>query len=184
MEKLFVTDYASYNNGDQFAFGHWVYLSNFSSVESFKEYTTDYLSKADQKHPLSCGSKREEPMYTDYEGFPESLYSESMSDTDLGKLFEYLELNETQKRGYQYLAVDKGYDHSDAIRDADDVVMYEICAKGKQHLVWTIFEEMYPDAEKAEQSNQYLSIDYDKFEREQLDSFTDESGYDYLVLSI
>lgn len=33
--KLFLTDYASYNEGKQFEFGHWVDLSQFSDADEF-----------------------------------------------------------------------------------------------------------------------------------------------------
>lgn len=33
--KLFLTDYASYNNGTQFQFGHWVDLTDFSDATEF-----------------------------------------------------------------------------------------------------------------------------------------------------
>lgn len=31
--KIFLTDYASYNNGTQFEFGHWVELNDFNDEE-------------------------------------------------------------------------------------------------------------------------------------------------------
>jgi hypothetical protein len=33
--QIFLTDYASYNNGTQFEFGHWVDLSEFSDADEF-----------------------------------------------------------------------------------------------------------------------------------------------------
>lgn len=90
--KLFLTDYASYNNGTQFEFGHWVDLTDFSNSEEFLEYINDHFKEADKKSPLPDGSPREEIMFTDYENFPEFLYGESMSPSDLEKLFEYVEI--------------------------------------------------------------------------------------------
>jgi hypothetical protein len=60
--------------------------------------------------------------------------------------------------------------------------MWEISHKGRQHTVWYIFEEIYPDAEQAEQSNPFLSIDYDQFTRECLEEFTATDGTDYYIL--
>jgi hypothetical protein len=38
MSKLFLTDYASYNEGSQFEFGHWVDLTEFSDSSDFLDY--------------------------------------------------------------------------------------------------------------------------------------------------
>lgn len=84
--KLFLTDYASYNNGTQFEFGHWVDLTDFSDAAEFLEYC--------DKHFKDSGIEDAEIVFTDYEGFPERFYGESMSETDLNKLFEALPLIE------------------------------------------------------------------------------------------
>jgi len=89
--RLFLTDYASYNNGTQFEFGHWVDLSQFSDAEEFQEYITKHFAECDEKSPLD--SPREETMFTDFEGFPEHLYSESMSVNEMETLFKYLALD-------------------------------------------------------------------------------------------
>ena len=81
--KLFLTDYASYNNGTQFQFGHWVDLDQFNDEDEFSEYITKHLAECDKKSPLGFGSIREEPMFTDFENFPRELYSESCSPSDL-----------------------------------------------------------------------------------------------------
>lgn len=89
--KVFLTDYASYNNGSQFEFGHWVNLSDFSDASEFLEYVSNHFQECDSKSPLD--SPREEMMITDYEGFPAFLYSESMSESDLEKIYKYIELD-------------------------------------------------------------------------------------------
>ncbi len=90
--RIFLTDYASYNNGTQFEFGHWVDLNRFSSADELSEYITEHFKQADIKSPLDAfGSIREEVMITDYEGFPASLYGESMDFEALFGLFEFLE---------------------------------------------------------------------------------------------
>ena len=43
--KIFLTDYASYNNGTQFEFGHWVDLSDFSDADEVMEYISDHWRK-------------------------------------------------------------------------------------------------------------------------------------------
>ena len=90
--KFFLTDYGSYNNGTQFEFGHWVDLNEFDDVEELNVYIKEHFEFADKKSPLdNFGSKREEVMITDYEGFPEHFYSECMSFENLFEYFERLE---------------------------------------------------------------------------------------------
>lgn len=87
--KLFVTDYASYNDGKQFEHGHWVDLTDFDDADGFNEYLKEHFEKAGINDP--------EPMFTDFEGFPSSYYSESMSQSELEKLFKYIELDYENK---------------------------------------------------------------------------------------
>lgn len=88
--KIFLTDYASYNNGTQFEFGHWVDLSDFEDADELNGYINNHFQECDKKSPLD--SPREEIMITDFEGFPEAFYSESMS---FEGLFEYFERAES-----------------------------------------------------------------------------------------
>lgn len=91
MPKLFLTDYASYNNGTQFEFGHWVDLEDFMDADQFFEYVAEHFEEADEKSPIDEFTTREEPMFTDYEGFPKWLYGESMSHSDVQKIYDYIE---------------------------------------------------------------------------------------------
>jgi hypothetical protein len=86
--RIFLTDYASYNNGTQFEFGHWVNLADFNDADELMEYITNHFAEADEQSPLD--SPREEIMITDFEGFPESLYSESMTGVDFEKIYKLL----------------------------------------------------------------------------------------------
>jgi|GEM_PF-605812 len=93
--RVFLTDYASYNEGTQFEFGHWVDLTDFSDFDELQDYITDHFAECDEKSPLKCGSSREETMYTDYENFPSFLYSESgMTEDDFDKIIAYGEIKE------------------------------------------------------------------------------------------
>jgi len=87
--QIFLTDYASYNNGTQFEFGHWVDLTNFSDADELNEYIVNHFAECDKISPLD--SPREEIMITDFEGFPEEFYSESMSFDNLYNYFERCE---------------------------------------------------------------------------------------------
>ena len=86
---IFLTDYASYNNGTQFEFGHWVDLTQFNNAQELGIYISKHFEKCDKKSPLDqYGSKREETMITDFEGFPEEFYSESGCNFE--KIFKYM----------------------------------------------------------------------------------------------
>lgn len=182
MSKLFITDYASYNNGTQFEFGHWVDLTTFNDADEFMQYVSDHLKQADEDSPLLCETKREEPMCTDYEGFPESLYSESMSAKEVKELFEYIALDIRQQHAYEYLTTDLGYSHHSAIMQVDDILLWEVVSN-KNGIIYDIFRELFPEAEKAEQSNPYLRINYDQFASECLNEFTAIDGTEYLILN-
>jgi hypothetical protein len=90
--RIFLTDYASYNNGSQFEFGHWVDLADFNDADEFSEYISNHFKECDEKSPIDEHTKREETMFTGFEGFPNSLYSESLSGDDLQKIFNYIDL--------------------------------------------------------------------------------------------
>ncbi|NQW26293.1 MAG: antirestriction protein ArdA [Flammeovirgaceae bacterium] len=85
---IFLTDYASYNDGSQFEFGHWVKLNQFANADELNAYITKHFQNADKKSPLGCFSPREEIMITDFEGFPSAFYDECMN---FEQLFEYFE---------------------------------------------------------------------------------------------
>ncbi len=121
--SIFLTDYASYNEGTQFEFGHWIDLSQFSDADELAEYIAKHFQEADKKSPLYSG-KREEIMITDYEGFPEFLYSESMS---FEKVYEYMELmeqvdldDESDLIRYHNIKCDSENNSDDCIHDFDE----------------------------------------------------------------
>jgi hypothetical protein len=169
--RIFLTDYASYNNGTQFEFGHWVDLSDFSDADELNEYIENHFKEADEKSPLY--SPREEIMITDFEGFPRELYSESsMSFEDL---FEYLNLDEEDKKKVTFI-IEQGEKFSYAMSKYEDVYLIE----DTNDAIFYEFEMYFPDAVKAEESNDYLTINYDRFKRENYTEFEYE-GESYLV---
>jgi antirestriction protein len=175
--RLFVTDYASYNEGTQFEFGHWVDLSDFIDADHFVAYLFFHFKQCDEKRPLGCGSQREEWMFTDYEGFPSQLYSESLGGDDMNRLFMFIELSDEEKRKVAYL-LDQGESADYALSFYENVYMSEY--DGTNRAKWDLFHEFYPDAEILEQSNEYLTIDYDRFIREKFNEF-EYDGTRYLV---
>lgn len=90
--KLFLTDYASYNEGTQFEFGHWVDLTDFTDAEEFFDYIREHFEKCDNESTLPCGTPREEIMFTDYAFFPALLYGESLSTEEVQKIYDYIEI--------------------------------------------------------------------------------------------
>ena len=89
--RIFLTDYASYNNGTQFEFGHWVDLTDLTDASELMEYISNHFEEADKKSPLD--SPREEIMITDFENFPKNLYSESMNEDDFEQVYKYIEID-------------------------------------------------------------------------------------------
>ena len=177
--RLFVTDYASYNEGTQFEFGHWVELSDFSNADDFMQYLSNHFKECDEKRPLACGSPREEYMFTDYEGFPRQLYSESMGGKDMEFLFMFVDLGDDDKVKAAYL-MEQGESVDRALSFYDNVYMREY--DGSRKAVWELFEECYPEAEAIENSNPYVSIDYDAFIRNEFNEF-EYDGTTYLIQS-
>lgn len=117
--QLFLTDYASYNNGTQFEFGHWVNLAEFSDADEFLEYINNHFAEADKKSPLD--SPREEIMFTDFEGFPKCFYSESYDSNTIEKLFEFINMDEDDQKMIEMYSEATGYNISDIeLSDAQD----------------------------------------------------------------
>ena len=172
--KLFLTDYASYNNGTQFEFGHWVDLTDFSDADEFLEYIKNHFSEADKENPLD--SPREEIMFTDFEGFPRSLYGESMSKKELENLFDFVNLDEHDKPRVCFI-LEQGESFDYAMSKYEYVIMTD--DNGRQ-THYELFDMFYPEAEKAEQSCPYLEINYDRFIDENFTEF-EYDGVDYLV---
>mgnify|MGYP003678903099 FL=1 len=106
--SIFLTDYASYNNGTQFEFGHWVDLTKFTNVTELNKYITDHFKEADKTSPLDeYGTTREEVMITDYEGFPSSMYSES--NMDYASIFKYIQLDYDNLEDYEKIQLWNDY---------------------------------------------------------------------------
>lgn len=64
--RVFLTDWASYNNGTQFEFGHWVDLRDFNDYEELQDYIKDHFAECDEKSPIE-GTTREEYLFSDIE---------------------------------------------------------------------------------------------------------------------
>jgi antirestriction protein len=107
--KIYVGTYSKYNNGS--IQGAWVDLTQFSDADEFIDHIKELHS--DEEDP--------EFMFQDYEGFPECYYSESMSDTELNQLFDYLNMDEDDRKLLDMYAEATGYGIEDiTLRDAQD----------------------------------------------------------------
>ena len=99
--QIYVSTYAKYNNGS--LYGEWVDLSKFLDADDFMEYIAELHN--DEEDP--------EFMFQDYEGFPECYYSESLDVDTLSKLYEYINLDEDEKKIVEMYADATGYSIND-----------------------------------------------------------------------
>lgn len=79
---LYVGTYAKYNSGS--IAGQWLKLSDYSDAEEF--LAACYELHKDEEDP--------ELMFQDFEGFPRSLYGESMSQDEIQKIYDLIEVLE------------------------------------------------------------------------------------------
>lgn len=172
--RIFLTDYASYNNGKQFEFGHWVDLTDFSDADELQDYITNHFKECDRKSPLGYGCTREETMITDFENFPRVLYSESSMDFEA--LYEYINLDDDQKRAVTFI-LEQGEKLDHALEMAENVTMIEDYGR-KTH--YELFADMYPESDRASETCNYLTVDYDSFIEDNYTQWSYE-GTDYLV---
>lgn len=150
--RIFLTDYASYNNGTQFEFGHWVDLDQFGSADELQEYIKSHFEQADKKSPLPCGTQREEIMITDFEGFPDKFYSECM---DFKPLFDYFDLDEDQR-----LRTDINIELG---RDEDDEDTFWIEGSTRE---WKDVYEAYEMVSGEIKETPYFSFDWEHYAKE------------------
>jgi len=169
--RIFLTDYASYNNGTQFEFGHWVDLTDFANADDLAEYITKHFEEADEKSPLD--SPREEIMITDFENLPRGLYSESGMNFE--KVYEFINLDDNDKAKVAFI-LEQGESIDYALSKYEDVYLYE----DTDATLYDLFETFYPDAVKAEETCYYLDINYERFRKENFTEF-EYNGESYIV---
>lgn len=119
--RIFVTTYGLYNNGFQFAndkTGYWIDCSDYDAEKVFD-------SMLEQEQLLIDEDQTDvEIMFTDYECFPESLYSESGIDFDLIATWEGLE---DEQQTIVEALVDHGLcsDLTEALTKLEDCYIFE-----------------------------------------------------------
>jgi antirestriction protein len=83
---LYCGTYAKYNDGS--IAGKWLTLRDYPDAEAFLQACRE-LHK-DEADP--------ELMFQDFEGFPKSLYGESLSSSDLQKIYDWVRLDDDDRK--------------------------------------------------------------------------------------
>ena len=164
---LFVTDYASYNEGIQFRHGHWVDLTEFEDADNFSEYLTNFMDYCTKKD----GELREEVMFTDFSSFPRSLYGECMSFADLEKLFDFIHLDDEDKIKYAAAAAYHGDDY--AISEYENMIVME---GSELDTAYDFYEMMFPDECAVVEKASWASFNKELFAHYNLYEFTYEGN--------
>lgn len=152
--RLFVTTYGLYNDGRQFESddtGFWFDVGDYD-IEDLENH---FKEKGLDDDP--------ELMFTDFEGFPDSLYSESMSQDDLNKIEAYSDLNDDQQKIIEFLVNDYGFDLDQAISKLDDIYVYDgsITDYVEDEAVPMLFDSLGLDKHQADEIEKYF--DYDSY---------------------
>jgi antirestriction protein len=104
--QLYVGTYAKYNSGS--IAGEWVDLTQFSDADEFLQHCAEIHK--DEEDP--------EFMFQDYEGFPKSFYSESANSKDIESLFNFLSMDEDERKLVEMYADATGYSVDECTLDA------------------------------------------------------------------
>src|SRR5690554_218013 len=128
--KLFVTDYASYNAGLQFVCGQWYDLGDYSDASELLEAVTEhyqetlndplYEDEKQQYEKNSINTNDLELMFTDFEGFPDSLYSESMSEDEINNIITFANLDDRDREIVRAFIDCFGGDFKQALENYED----------------------------------------------------------------
>lgn len=160
--RIFVTCLASYNAGN--LIGKWIDLDDYSSADDLKEAISEYLTELDKETPLDGGEVREEYFITDYEGFPETMYSEYM---DFEPVYEYMEvvsdMDEDRLEAFTLFVDNNGGDF-----DSDTKEQFEEAYQGQYNSTSDFTEQLVDELGYLDQMPENIRyyFDYDKFERD------------------
>ena len=166
---LYCGTYKKYNEGS--LFGMWIDLEACSDAEEFFDVCRE-LHK-DEDDP--------EFMFQDYQGFPESMYHESMGDDAIERILEYVQMSDDEKELYDdYVEVfgdtdksidemhdrciTKGYDSLDdfideqaeeMLRQYESMCEHEYTCKGATGIVDTLRKYFDYEAYRRDMRNEY-----------------------------
>lgn len=99
--SIYVGTYAKYNDGS--IAGKWLNLEDYADADEFIQACKEL--HADEQDP--------EFMFQDYEGFPECFYSESMNSSEIEKLYEFINMDEDDRKLIEMYAEATGYSIDD-----------------------------------------------------------------------
>lgn len=91
--KIFVTDYASYNEGKQFEAGQWYDLDDYTSIDELFEAIQDNYNEYGEGQEI----EDLELMVTYFEGFPKSMYSESFDADIIAQLIDFANMDDEER---------------------------------------------------------------------------------------
>ncbi|NQX81273.1 MAG: antirestriction protein ArdA [Flavobacteriaceae bacterium] len=169
--RIFLTDYASYNDGSQFEFGHWVELDQFDDADELYNYISEHFKKADFKSPLF--SPREEMMITDFEGFPKEFYSECMN---FNNLFEFFEMAENCDYDIEIIEAFSNLGFADISDTEKFFEELENRFIGEYENDEEFAEEMIGE-EQIDKIPSFISIDWERTAEGYMQDYTSDSGY-------
>lgn len=104
---VYVGTYRKYNEGS--LFGMWIDLEKFTDADEFFEVCR--ALHADEEDP--------EFMFQDYQGFPASMYFESMCEDEIQDILDYVALDDDDKELLE--EYQDAYDESADISDIDKI---------------------------------------------------------------
>jgi hypothetical protein len=154
--ELFITTYALYNNGMQFAnsnSGAWYEIDGSITYEELVEK----LSAV--QVAMGLGSDVE-LMATDYQDGPKCLYEESMNWDNFEWIQKYNDLSDDAKVGFRYLCEDVGLDIEDSLAKAEEV---QFSTESAEDYAYNYVNECY-DLKSLGRIANY--IDYDDLARD------------------
>lgn len=170
--RLFVTDYASYNAGEQFKAGAWYDLDAYSDINELMEAIEDnYISVYAENFDFS----ELELMVTDFEGFPEDLYSEGFDSKTISQIIELAQLDDEQREITEAFIDCFGGDLQQALNNYKDAYV------GQYNSDEDFAEEMAEQMGYETPSGwPYNCIDWERAARDLMFDYSESNGYYFL----
>ena len=150
--RLFITTYALYNNGKQFATTE---TGNWYDIDGSITYEDLAVKLALVQESFGLGSDVE-MMATDYDDGPKELYEESVNSDHFEWIQKYNDLDEYEQVGFRYLVQDIGHSIEDALWKCGEVC---VSTESPEDYAYNFIEQCYGYV--PEFLRNY--IDYDKF---------------------
>jgi hypothetical protein len=118
--RIFVGDYASYNEGN--ISGDWFDLTDYDDYSEFYEAIEEMFKKLDKSHPLDFGLPREEQMFQDWENIPSEFIGESHISENFWPYMEVIEEKGWDEKQLKFaLECVDNYDLTDKTNDLQEI---------------------------------------------------------------